>query len=135
MGVYNQAEVAVIIDGVEQRGLAEGDSIVVSLTGQGSTVSPPGVGDTDGSTSYAIDRTGTVSITYKNTSETLTAIDALYISQSLGQAVPFIILIQMGSGGKPIFCNGCSIQNTGDKTTGGPVHGQRTVVFNSTRID
>ena len=134
MGVYNQAEVAVIIDGVEQRGLAEGDSIVVSLTGQGSTVSPPGVGDTDGSTSYAIDRTGTISITYKNTSEALTVIDTNYISQSLGQAVPFVILIQTGSG-KPIFCKGCSIQNPGDKTTGGPVHGQRTVIFNSTRID
>ncbi len=134
MGVYNQAQVAVIVNGVEQRGLAEGDSIVISRTGQGSTVSPPGAGDTEGSTSYSADRTGTISITYKNTSESLEALELLDIAQSLGQAIPFVIFIQTGNG-KPVLCKGCSIQNLGDKTTGGPVHGQRTVVFNSTRID
>ena len=134
MSVYNQAQVVVIVDGVEQKGLAEGDSIVVSRAGQGSTVTAPGAGDTRGSTSYAADRTGTISITYKDTSESITAIKLIDIAQSLGQAVPIDIFVKGGSGDL-VNCFGCSVQNLGDKTTGGPVHSQRTVIFNVERID
>ena len=133
MTIYNQSSVSVFIDGVEQRDLAEGDSIVVSYSTDYSTLTPAGAGSQNGSLSLATDRSGTITITYKNVSESLELVRSLKTAQELGIFTPVDIIV---AGGSQDFLNAfkCSLQTMGDMTTGGPVHGNRAVIFNSTRI-
>ena len=133
MTIYNQSSVSVFIDGVEQRDLADGDSIVVSYSTEFSTVTPAGAGSQNGSLSLAADRSGTITITYRNVSESLTFVRSIKTAMELGTFTPIDIVV---AGGSQDFVNAfdCSLQTMGDMTTGGPVHGNRTVIFNATRI-
>ena len=133
MAIYNQSSVSVFIDGVEQRDLADGDSIVVSYSTEFSTVTPAGAGSQNGSLSLAADRSGTITITYRNVSESLTFVRSIKTAMELGTFIPIDIVV---AGGSQDFVNAfdCSLQTMGDMTTGGPVHGNRTVIFNATRI-
>jgi hypothetical protein len=97
MTIYNQSSVSVFIDGVEQRDLAEGDSIVVSYSTDYSTLTPAGAGSQNGSLSLATDRSGTITITYKNVSESLTFVRGLKTAQELGIFTPIDIIVAGGS--------------------------------------
>ena len=133
MTIYNQSSVSVFVDGVEQKGLADGDSIVVSYSTEYSTVTPAGAGSPNGSLSLASDRSGTITITYRNVSESLEFIRGIKTAQELGTFTPIDIVV---AGGSQDFVNAftCSLQSMGDMTTGGNVHGSRSVIFNSIRI-
>ena len=134
MSIYNQRNVSVLIDGVEQKDLAEGDSIVASYSTEYATIKPAGAGSNNGSISLATDRSGTITISYKNVSESLKTIDGIKASQELGVFVPVNITI---AGGSQDFLTaiGCALQTKGDFTTGGPEHGTRSVTFIATRIE
>jgi len=134
MAAYNQKRISVLIDGVAQQELTEGDSVVVSQSQDTSSITPPGVGATRGTTSIANGRTGTITLTYKSVSPSLKLIRALQIAQQEGVSLPIDILINDPSG-VVVNAFGCSIQNQGDITTGGPQHGTQAVVFGCERID
>ena len=127
-GIYNQAVVTAILDGVPQTGLADGDSIRVNFPTDNSTVTPPGVGSRRGSTSFALDQSGTVEIDYKTSSLSLDFPLQLYKKQKQGLATTFDMYVVDGSG-RNYNLYGCSVQSIGTPTFGGKVEQLQTIIF------
>ena len=127
-GIYNQAIVTALLDGVPVTGLADGDSIRITFPTDSTTVTAPGVGSRRGSTSFALDKSGTVQIDYKTSSLSLDFPLRRYKAQQSGLATTFDGYIIDGSG-RAYNLDGCSIQSIGVPTMGGKVEQIQTITL------
>lgn len=127
---FNQALVAVILDGVQVVDFMDGDAIRITPSSEGSSIER----GLDGAvTTFSTDMAGTLELDLKGTSRTLDQINLLWLAQKTAAARLFNVQI-ITSALEPIRCEGCSISSPGAIATGGRTASARTVVLNVQRV-
>ncbi len=132
-GIYNQAIVSLTVNGKPMEGLSDENPIRIVTAQDNATVTASGVGSSQGSTSFAMDQSGTIEVDFKSTSKSISDINALYVGQKAGLITPIVIFLIDGSG-RSYPCVGCAIKTMGTITTGGKVEQPQTVIFTSEKL-
>lgn len=112
---YNEAAVAVIIDG--QVGTQFADEFSIRITPPEDNASLT-VGLDGASSSIAANRTCEAMVSFRPTSPSLDIFYQLYLNQNNGQGRLFNVSVNTGVGER-LHLNGCLIKNVGEVETGG----------------
>lgn len=127
---FNQANCAVVLDGLPVVDFMSGDAIRINYNTEGSSVE---VGLDKATTTFSTDQSGTIELDLKGTSATLEQVNLLWKAQKTAAADLFSIQLYT-SAAEPIRAEGCSIASPGNVATGGKTASPRTVTINCEKI-
>lgn len=127
---YNQSDVAVVMDGSEDVGHMEGDSVRLIPAGGAAAIDNGYDGAT---TSFSSVQSGTFEQDFSQTSESIDKYELLWALQSTGRGRLFNGMYSTATGAKYNLL-GCSILSTGTAASGAAKGSGQTVVLNVTKI-